>query len=89
MSEPYPPNPQDPNDPTGGQPAYGGYGGYGQGSYPGAPSYGQQPNGPKPDNNLVWGILATVLCCLPFGIVSIVKASKVDGLWNSGQFAAA
>lgn len=85
MSDQYPPSPQDPYDPSAGQPQYG----YGGGSYPGAPQYGQQPTGAKPDSNLVWGILATVLCCLPFGIVSIVKASKVDGLWNSGQYAAA
>ncbi len=39
----------------------------------------------KPDSWLVWSILATILCCLPFGIVGIVFASKVDGLWNSGQ----
>ena len=39
----------------------------------------------KPDNNLVWAILATVLCCLPFGIVSILKASKVDTLWAQGD----
>ena len=38
-----------------------------------APAYGQ-PSQPKPDSNLVWGILATILCCLPLGIVSIVKA---------------
>lgn len=38
----------------------------------------------KPDNYLVWAILATVLCCLPFGVVSIVNASKVDSLWAAG-----
>jgi hypothetical protein len=37
----------------------------------------------------VWGILVTVLCCLPFGIVSIIQASKVSGLWAQGQYAAA
>lgn len=45
--------------------------------------------GPKPDSNLVWGILTTLFCCLPFGIVSIVQAAKVDGLYNSGQYQAA
>ena len=40
----------------------------------------------KPDNYLVWAILTTLLCCLPFGIVSIVKASKVDSLWASGYY---
>ncbi len=41
---------------------------------------------PKPDNYLVWAILTTVLCCLPFGIVSIVNSSKVDGLYASGNY---
>jgi hypothetical protein len=41
--------------------------------------------GTKPANNLVWAILATVLCCLPMGIVSIIYATKVDTLWNNGQ----
>lgn len=43
----------------------------------------------KPDNLLVWSILTTVLCCLPFGIVAIVYSSKVDNLWNMGKFAEA
>ena len=47
------------------------------------------PPQPKPDNNLIWAILSTVLCCLPLGIVSIISATKVDSLWNSGQHAAA
>jgi hypothetical protein len=44
---------------------------------------------PKPDNNLVWGILTTILCCLPLGIMSIISASKVDGLYNQGKYAEA
>ena len=32
----------------------------------------------KPDNYLVWAILSTLLCCMPFGIVAIVKATQVD-----------
>jgi hypothetical protein len=40
----------------------------------------------KPDNYLVWAILTTLFCCLPFGIVSIVNAAKVDGLWSAGQY---
>jgi ABC-type Fe3+ transport system permease subunit len=43
----------------------------------------------KPANNMVWAILTTVLCCLPFGVVSIVYASQVDGKWNSGDHAGA
>ena len=38
-----------------------------------------------PDNNLVWAILATLLCCWPFGIPAIINASKVDQLWMNGQ----
>ncbi len=60
----------------------------GQPPYPQQP-YGQQPFEPKPDSNLVWGILTTVLCCLPFGIVSIVYAARVDGLWRSGDLGGA
>jgi len=44
---------------------------------------------PKPDSNLVWAILTTLLCCLPFGIVAIVYASKVDSLYAAGQYAEA
>ena len=43
----------------------------------------------QPDSNLVWGILVTVLCCLPFGIVSIIQATKVSGLWAQGRYAEA
>jgi hypothetical protein len=39
----------------------------------------------KPDNNLVWAIVCTLLCCMPAGIVSIISATKVDSLWNAGQ----
>ena len=49
-----------------------------------------QPMGtPPPDNNLVWAILCTVLCCLPLGIVSIIKATKVKELWALGDNAGA
>ena len=44
----------------------------------------------KPDNYLVWSILATILCCgvfsLPFGIISIINATRVDTEWNSGKY---
>jgi hypothetical protein len=67
-------------------PAYGAPG-YGQPAY-GAPGYGVAP-GPPPENNLVWAILTTVLCCLPLGIVSIIKSSQVNSLWAQGQYDAA
>ena len=57
------------------------------------PGYGpQQPYGarpPMPDTYLVWAILATLLCCMPFGIVSIVKASQVSSLYYQGNYAEA
>lgn len=43
----------------------------------------------KPDNNLIYGILSTLLCCLPLGIMSIVSANKVDNLYAQGQYAEA
>jgi hypothetical protein len=56
---------------------------------PPPPPYGAPQGGyptQQPDTNLVWGILCAVLCCLPFGIVSIVYASKVSGLWTQGRY---
>lgn len=40
----------------------------------------------KPDNYLVWAILSTILCCIPFGIVAIVYSTKVDNLWMMGNY---
>jgi hypothetical protein len=79
-----------PQDPYGGQPGW-------QGQQPGWPGHqpgypGQQPGwpaGPQPDNHLVWAILTTLFCCLPFGVVSIVYSTKVSGLWMQGQYAEA
>lgn len=50
---------------------------------------GYVPPTPKPDNFLTWAILSTIFCCAPFGIASIVYASKVDGLWYAGDYAGA
>lgn len=46
----------------------------------------QPPAGQAPDNYLVWSILVTLFCCLPLGIVAIVKSSQVNGLWAQGQY---
>ncbi len=59
---------------------------YQQGYAQPQPEVRPQPSGPKPSNYLVWAILCTIFCCLPFGIVSIVYAAKVDNLWNAGQY---
>ena len=40
----------------------------------------------KPDNNMLWAILSTLFCCLPLGIVSIINAAKVDGLYRAGDY---
>ena len=59
-------------------------------SYQQQPGYGpQQPYGarpPMPDTYMVWAVLVTVFCCLPFGIVSIVKASQVSSLYSQGRY---
>ena len=44
------------------------------------------PQGPPPDNYLVWAILSTVLCCLPLGIVSIIKSTQVNTKWQAGDY---
>lgn len=31
--------------------------------------------------------MTTLFCCLPLGIVSIVKSTQVSGLWAQGQYA--
>jgi predicted secreted protein len=49
----------------------------------------QPPAAQAPNNYLVWSILVTLFCCLPLGIVAIVKSSQVNGLWAQGRFAEA
>ena len=44
---------------------------------------------PKPNSNLFLAIFSTLCCCLPLGIVAIVKATKVDGLYMAKQYEAA
>ncbi|GAA5052584.1 putative membrane protein [Thermocatellispora tengchongensis] len=74
-----------------GTPPPGGYGppggGYGPppgGGYGPPGGYGA-PQSP-PDNHLVPAILTTLFCCLPFGIVSIVKSSQVNSKWAAGDY---
>ena len=53
------------------------------------PQYAQAPyQQPSvcPPTYLAWAIVSTLLCCLPFGIVAIVYASKVSGLWAQGRY---
>lgn len=58
------------------------------GSTPPPPVAGGVAGGP-PDNKLVWAILATLFCCLPFGIVAIIKSAEVNNKWASGDYAGA
>ena len=84
--------PQD-NQGYGHQQQQGSYGyqqgnGYPQGNY----TYQQKEpteNGemPKcPDNYLGWAIAATLLCCMPLGIVAIVYASTVKTRYSRGDY---
>lgn len=64
----------------------------GYGTQPGAPGgYGQfqqpmyQPTAPPP-TYLGWAIAATLLCCLPAGVVSIVFAASVSSKWAAGDY---
>lgn len=45
----------------------------------------QPPMQPFPDSNLVWAILTTIFCCLPFGVVAIVYACKVNDRFIMGD----
>ena len=42
-----------------------------------------------PDNNLVWAIVSTILCCWPIGIFAIIKSTSVNKLWAQGDYAGA
>jgi hypothetical protein len=53
------------------------------------PSGYPPPGGTQPSSHLTFAILVTLFCCLPFGIVSIIKASQVSGLWAQGRYAEA
>ena len=43
----------------------------------------------KPNDNLMLAIFTTVCCCLPLGIVAIVKANSVNSLYLAKQYDAA
>lgn len=47
------------------------------------------PSATPPSSHLVWGVLTTIFCCLPFGIVSIVYAAQVNQKWAAGDVAGA
>ena len=45
-----------------------------------------EQNHPKPQNYLVFAILTTIFCCQITGIISIIYAAKVNGLYAEGKF---
>ena len=53
------------------------------------PAVGAGAAAPVIPNHLVGAILATLFCCLPFGIVAIVYASGVNGKIAAGDIAGA
>lgn len=40
----------------------------------------------RPNSYLALAIISTILCCLPFGIVSIIYATKVNTLYEDGNY---
>lgn len=44
------------------------------------------PERNRPSNYMILSILVTIFCCLPFGIIGIIFASRVDSAWNSGHY---
>jgi Interferon-induced transmembrane protein len=40
----------------------------------------------KPENYLIFAVLVTCCCCLPFGVPAIVYAAQVDSKWHIGDY---
>ena len=40
----------------------------------------------KPNDFLPWTILSTLLCCLPFGVVAIIRSTQVNSYWAQGKY---
>ncbi len=49
----------------------------------------QEAKPPCPNTYLAWAIIATIFCCIPFGIVSIIYAGQVSTKYNQGDYAGA
>ena len=46
----------------------------------------KRPDFMKPSSGLVLAIITTIMCCLPMGLMGILRASKVDRLWAAGCY---
>ena len=56
---------------------------------PVAPGPGRNPRigaASRPKTYLMEAIVATLLCCVPFGVVSIVYAAQVDSKFSAGDY---
>lgn len=57
------------------------------GTYDSGPSSNPNSRPPyKPDSYLILSIIATIIGCLPLGIVAIIYASKVENLYFNGRY---
>ncbi|MBR1800105.1 MAG: CD225/dispanin family protein [Bacteroidaceae bacterium] len=83
---PTPPQPAGGNNYGGNSYGNGGSVNIGANNFSGNYGGGNQYRPAKPDNNMIWAVLSTLFCCLPAGVYSIIQASKVNGLYNSGQY---
>lgn len=50
------------------------------------PEPGQEAIPPMPNTWLIASILATLFCCVPLGLVGVVKAARVETLWRAGKY---
>mgnify|MGYP003297500314 FL=1 len=48
-------------------------------------SYSASSESLPPKNYLAESILATIFCCLPFGIIGIINAARVENAFYSGD----
>lgn len=53
---------------------------------PAPPTFEQTHIPVRPKTWLVESILVTILCCLPFGIVGIINAAKVNSLYDQTKY---
>lgn len=53
---------------------------------PAQPQYIAPKRPACPPTNLVWAIIATVMCCLPLGIVAIIYSNKVTSRYYAGDY---
>ncbi|MFR1986994.1 MAG: CD225/dispanin family protein [Prevotellamassilia sp.] len=65
------------------------YGGHSSSTYSGQQSYSGYPPMPCPKTYLVEALVVTICCCLPFGVVALVKSLQVNSFYHSGQYNAA